>query len=108
MYFRLDNNEVNITTREISTTPLSLNLKNKRKLKSKAKLILKLKNKESFVPPLGHYQPVYNLIKPRISSACFHKTKERKTIFDAQNVHIKGKKMKSIAKLLSLNMKKIK
>ncbi|CAI2374543.1 unnamed protein product [Moneuplotes crassus] len=54
----------------------------KRRTRDNSKIILNFN--ELNVPPLGHYKPDYDFVKPRISSTCFSKSSERKTIFDAK------------------------
>ena len=66
------------------STTISKYLKHKHRLGLGTKNILKNIKRLSLVPPPGYYQPDYDFIKPRVSSVCFHKSKERKLIFSSQ------------------------
>ena len=70
-------------------------IKNKQKLDLRTKNILKNIKKLNIVPPLGYYQPDYDFIKPRVSSVCFNKSRERKWLFSSQiqnEIPLKSKK----------------
>lgn len=78
-------------------------LKNITPIKQNAKkrvVLIKRKDKPS-VPPLGHYRPTYDFIKPRVSSYCFHKSGSRKSIFDGVTPKSKGKRKVFVSKQLS-------
>jgi hypothetical protein len=84
---------------EFKQTPNKNSVRLRRR--SGSKIVLNLNDKNPNVPPLGHYKPVYDFVKPRITSTCFHKGSERKSVFDKSNSSSKTRK-NSMMRLFSL------
>ena len=77
----------------------------KQTLKPQNNLILNANKKHYAVPPLGYYQPDYDFIKPRVSSVCFHKSRERKSIFSSQ---VNNKNLRKVKKIVfDVNIKNL-
>mmetsp|Transcript_23250 Transcript_23250/g.20619 ORF Transcript_23250/g.20619 Transcript_23250/m.20619 type:complete len:148 (+) Transcript_23250:145-588(+) len=85
-------NLLNRIGRRKAERPLSAN---ERRSSNTSKVILRFN--DDAIPPLGHYRPDYNYVKPRVSSTCFYKSSERKTIFAFKKPEEKSiKKLKRV------------